>query len=151
MKSIYLDAVSTARLGRGMELSGFEPLTLSMPLRCATNCAIAPSAYPIMPEKCGSVKFAGGVGGNVPVLGWKLTEESFVMARVRSPICPRFVPSPSLSLQTSPRAQSLAASCRNRRPTSGNEDGDRDGWCDRPPSHNLKTILKFRNGPASVG
>ncbi len=25
-----------------MELSGFEPLTPSMPLRCATNCAIAP-------------------------------------------------------------------------------------------------------------
>ena len=25
-----------------MELSGFEPLTPSMPLRCATNCAITP-------------------------------------------------------------------------------------------------------------
>lgn len=33
-----------------MELSGFEPLTLSMPLRCATNCAIAPCAFSIMPD-----------------------------------------------------------------------------------------------------
>jgi hypothetical protein len=31
-----------------MELSGLEPLTLSMPLRCATNCAIAPYAFFIM-------------------------------------------------------------------------------------------------------
>ena len=27
-----------------MELSGFEPLTPSMPLRCATNCAITPKS-----------------------------------------------------------------------------------------------------------
>ena len=33
-----------------MELSGFEPLTFSMPLRRATNCAIAPYAPTIMPR-----------------------------------------------------------------------------------------------------
>ncbi len=30
---------------KGMELSGFEPLTFSMPLRRATNCAIAPLTW----------------------------------------------------------------------------------------------------------
>ena len=34
----------------GMELSGFEPLTFSMPLRRATNCAIAPYALTMMPR-----------------------------------------------------------------------------------------------------
>ncbi len=33
-----------------MELSGFEPLTPSMPLRCATNCAITPhNQLPMLP------------------------------------------------------------------------------------------------------
>jgi hypothetical protein len=40
-----------------MELSGFEPLTLSMPLRCATNCAIAPYAFLIMTRDRGFVKY----------------------------------------------------------------------------------------------
>lgn len=33
-----------------MELSGFEPLAFSMPLRRATNCAIAPYAFTMMPR-----------------------------------------------------------------------------------------------------
>ena len=28
-----------------VELRGFEPLTLSMPWRCATSCAIAPNSF----------------------------------------------------------------------------------------------------------
>jgi hypothetical protein len=45
--------ITTQNLKKRMELSGFEPLTFSMPLRRATNCAIAPH-FPYHPLKQGS-------------------------------------------------------------------------------------------------
>ena len=40
--STNIDDGLGSSLVRGVELRGFEPLTLSMPWRCATSCAIAP-------------------------------------------------------------------------------------------------------------